>query len=99
MYHPCACSLVAIGWIRVGATLASLFGFYYLGAALDDAEGRRPVLMYTATVWGRLMLSAMFSWLVGSGQVPPPLLALALANAASALAMLLALRRQPSVIP
>ena len=90
---------MAVGWIRVGSVLCCLFGFYYLGAALDDAEGRRPVYMYTATVWGRLLLSAMFSWLVGTRQVPPPLLALALVNALSSLAMLLALRRQSSPAP
>lgn len=34
-------SLLPAGWIRVGGVLAALFGSYYVGAALDDAEGDR----------------------------------------------------------
>ena len=78
------CSVPGVGWIRVGGTLASLFGFYYIGAALDDVEGRFPLRFYQATILGRVFLSAVFSWLVLSGQSERGLLVLALVNLASA---------------
>lgn len=73
-----------MGWIRVGGTLASLFGFYYLGAAVDDMEGRFPLRFYQATVAGRAWLSAVFVWLVATGQSERGLLALAAVNLLSA---------------
>jgi hypothetical protein len=84
--------------VRVGGVLASLFGFYYGGAALDDCEGRPPLRFYQATILGRLWLSAAFCALVACGECPRGLLLLAGANAASALALHRALRpgsRQP----
>lgn len=67
----------------MGGVLASLFGAYYLGAALDDAAGREPRHLYTTTIAGRLLLSAAFCWLVASRQCEAALLWLAAANAAS----------------
>ena len=89
---PLACSALEAGWVRVGATLALLFGAYYLGAALDDAEGRKPLRMYQATVLGRLLLAAVFSALVAAGQCGHGLLALAAVNLAGAARMHAALR-------
>lgn len=99
--HHCPCappppnrSRVALGWVRVGGVLASLFGAYYVGAALDDAAGRQPLYFYRATVVGRLLLSAAFTYLVASGQCEAGLLALAAANALSSLALHRALQQQ-----
>ena len=76
------------GWIRVGGTLSTLFGFYYLGAALDECEKRpMPRRFYQATIVGRLFLSAVFGLLVAIGQVPRELLVLAVVNLWSAWAM------------
>ena len=90
------CSRVAVGWVRVGGILASLFGFYYVGAALDDAAGRQPLYFYHTTIIGRLVLSAAFAYLVATRQCEPGLLVLAAANAASSLLLRRALtQRQP----
>lgn len=78
----------------MGATLAMLFGAYYLGAACDDAAGRPPMFMYAATVLGRSLLSLVFAWLVWSGQCAAPLLWLAALNALSATRLLRALAQQ-----
>lgn len=78
-------STVPQGWVRVGGVLMTLFGSYYLGAALDDAEGRYPRHFYATTILGRLALSAAFAVLVATQQCPPALLWLAAANAASSI--------------
>lgn len=85
---------MALGWVRVGGVLASLFGAYYVGAALDDAAGRPPLYFYKATVVGRLLLSASFAYLVATGQCEAGLLALAAMNALSALVLQRALRQR-----
>lgn len=79
------CSRVAAGWVRVGGVLASLYGWYYIGAALDDVAGRHPRHFYASTIAGRLLLSAAFAGLVAARQCEPALLWLAAANAASSL--------------
>ena len=76
----------------MGGVLAALFGAYYCGAALDDAEGRQPVRFYWSTIAGRLLLSAAFCHLVATRQVEPGLLWLAAANAASSALLWLAVR-------
>ena len=86
----------------MGGTLAALFGSYYAGAALDDAEGRTPVRFYQSTVLGRLALSLAFAGLVALRLCDPGLLLLAAANALSAAAMHLSLRErlgQPAAPP
>jgi hypothetical protein len=83
-----------VGWVRVGGTLASLFGFYYCGAALDDAEGRFPYRTYQSTVAGRIFLAAVFLLLVVTGQSHRSLLVLAAANIVSALSMHRQIRRR-----
>ena len=88
------CSLVTMGWVRVGGVLASLYGFYYIGAALDDAAGRNLEHFYASTIAGRLFLSAAFAALVASRQCEPALLWLAAANAASSLLLLRAVRQR-----
>ncbi len=85
-------SAVGPGWIRVGATLAVLFGAYYLGAAMDDMEGRKPLRMYQATILGRVLLAAVFTGLAACGQCGAGLLLLAAVNAAGAWRMAHALR-------
>jgi hypothetical protein len=77
----------SVGWVRVGGTLASLFGFYYFGAALDDVEGRFPYRFYQSTVTGRVFLAVVFLALVITEQSHRSLLLLAVANIASAWAM------------
>ena len=91
-------SRVAPGWIRVGGVLATLFGSYYFGAALDDADGRYPLFLYASTLAGRLLLSAAFAWLVASGQCEAPLLWLAAANVASGAALWCAMRRRSHLL-
>lgn len=74
----------------MAATLAILFGAYYVGAAADDAEGRKPLRFYQSTILGRLLLVALFAWLArdcGAG-----LLALAAVNGAGAWRMAAALQ-------
>lgn len=75
----------------MGGVLASLYGAYYLGAALDDAEGRKPVRFYQSTIIGRLILAAAFTGLVYLKQCGTGLLLLAGANIVSAAAMHLTL--------
>ncbi|KAK9817031.1 hypothetical protein WJX72_008675 [[Myrmecia] bisecta] len=87
-------SAVTPGWIRVGGTLAALFGFYYLGAAIGDRQGQGLRGFYAATVAGRLFLAAAFAAFVALGQVSSMLLVLAGVNALGALNMLMALRRK-----
>lgn len=72
------------GWIQVGGILASLFGFYYLGAAWDDCEGRKPIRFYQATVLGRLFLCIGFCSLVALQKMNSWLLVLAAINLISA---------------
>ena len=67
--------------------MASLFGAYYVGAALDDCEGRRPTRFYQTTILGRALLTVAFVWLVAAKQSEPGLLLLAAANALSAWAL------------
>ena len=76
----------------MGATLALLFGAYYLGAALDDREGRKPLRMYQATVLGRGLLALLFCGLVAGGQCGAGLLLLAATNAVGAWRMAAALQ-------
>lgn len=78
------CSAPGVGWVRMGATLALMFGFYYLGAAVDDVEGRKPMRMYQATVLGRLLLALIFAALVAMRECGRGLLVLAVANVAGA---------------
>lgn len=75
------------GWVQVGGVLSSLFGAYYLGAAWDDIEGRCPLRFYQFTIFGRLLLTAAFMWLVAAKQMPPLLLLLAAINVWSAWSM------------
>jgi hypothetical protein len=91
-------SRVSEGWVRVGGLLASLYGAYYVGAALDDAAGRYPRFFYLSTIGGRLLLSTAFAGLVAARQCEPALLWLAAANAASSALMLLAVQRRASGI-
>ena len=86
------CSALAAGWIRVGATLALLFGSYYLGAAWGEQSGIGLRGFYLSTVAGRFALSAVFCYLVLTGQVEPALLILAAANFAGAVSLALSLR-------
>lgn len=75
--------------------LATLFGFYYWGAARDDCEGRQPLRFYWATISGRLWLSAAFACLVVGGECPKGLLVVALANIVNAWALRNALGKGP----
>ncbi|KAI3430430.1 hypothetical protein D9Q98_005025 [Chlorella vulgaris] len=86
--------LVTEGWVRVGGVLATLFGWYYVGAALDDAAGRTPRCFYSATTSGRLFLSVAFAGLVAAKQCEPALLWLAAANLVSSLTMWRAVRQR-----
>ena len=78
----------------MGGVLASLFGAYYLGAAMDDAAGRPPLYFYQTTIVGRLVLSAAFTYLVATRQCEPGLLLLAAANAASSMLLRNALQQR-----
>jgi len=87
--------LLPIGWIRVGGVLASLYGFYYLGAGYADRQSHQASQgFYRATVWGRLFLFAAFSIIVWRREVERTLLIPAVINLLGALTMHLALLRQ-----
>lgn len=91
----CICRLIPIGWIRVGGVLASLYGFYYLGAGYADKQHQQASQgFYRATVWGRLFLFAAFAVIVWRGEVERTLLIPAVVNLVGALTMHLALLRQ-----
>jgi hypothetical protein len=81
--------------------LASLFGFYYLGAAHGDwAAGGGTVAVqalrgfYLATIAGRIVLFAVFAAIVVAGEAGIGLLLPAVANLVGACSMWLALRAQ-----
>lgn len=78
----------------MGGILALLFGFYYIGAACDDCEGRFPLRFYSSTVYGRLLLTAVFCLLAASKQCESAILVLALINALSALLMHSSIRKR-----
>eukprot|EP00884_Botryococcus_braunii_P020561 jgi/Botrbrau1/7189/Bobra.0300s0019.1 len=89
------------GWIRVGGMLASLFGFYYLGAAHGDwasgggaAAVRALEGFYLATVVGRVTLFVVFVAIVAAKEVGVGLLLPAVANLLGAASMWFALRAQ-----
>eukprot|EP00667_Euglena_gracilis_P014252 EG_transcript_14748 len=89
-----AIDALASGWIRVLGVLATLFGGYYVGAALGDVTGRGARGFYWATVVGRVFLAACFAWMVVTGRLAERgLLVLAALNLASGLGMCWALRR------
>ena len=88
------CRSVAPVWIRVGGVLASLFGFYYIGAAHGDYTNKGLESFYRSTVYGRLFLAIVFTTLVISGKSQWQLLILAAANALGAGSMQHALRKQ-----
>ena len=71
--------------------LASLFGAYYIGAAVGGLTG-----FYKATIFGRVFLAASFGWLVMKGDIGWKLLLLALANLIGAGGMWMALRKELS---
>lgn len=68
------CSAVPPGWIRVGGTLAALFGCYYWGAAFGDSNGSGSRAFYVSTVVGRVGLVVAFAAIVAAGEVGPALL-------------------------
>lgn len=75
--------------------LASLYGFYYLGAGYADKQQQQVSQgFYRATVWGRLFLFAAFSVIVWRREVERTLLIPAVVNLLGALTMQLALCRQ-----
>ena len=81
------CRSVAPGWIRVGGVLASLFGFYYLGAAHGEVTNRGLRSFYESTVWGRVWLASVFCLLVALKKQQWQLLILAAANLVGAVSM------------
>ncbi len=89
------CRILPVGWIRVGGVLASLYGFYYLGAGYADRQNQQASQgFYHATVWGRLFLFAAFSFIVWRKEVERTLLIPAVINLLGAVTMHLALMRQ-----
>ncbi len=80
-------------WIRVGGVLASLFGFYYLGAAHGDMTNKGLESFYRSTVYGRLFLFVIFTVLVVSRKSQWQLLILAAFNLLGAGSMHRALNR------
>lgn len=81
-------------WIRVGGVLASLFGFYYIGAAHGDFTGRGLESFYRSTVYGRAFLGIAFTALVLTGKSQWQLLILAGVNVLGALSMQAALNNR-----
>lgn len=81
------CRGVDRGWLRVGGTVAALFGAYYLGAAFGERSGSGLRGFYVSTVVGRLLLSLAFVSLCLSQQIGRGLLVIAAINAAGAFSM------------
>lgn len=73
--------------------MASLFGFYYIGAAHGDLTGKGVESFYRSTVYGRLFLGVAFSALVALDKSQWQLLILAAVNGLGALSMHLALQK------
>jgi hypothetical protein len=66
---------VTVGWIRVGAILASVFGVYYIGTSVGDMQGvPGAYAFYMSTVVGRMFLFIGFCWLVAIGAAQRALL-------------------------
>lgn len=87
---------VTVGWIRVGAILAVVFGVYYIGTAIGDLRGRSGArAFYTSTVVGRVFLFFGFCWLVAVGAAQPALVMVGTVNMLGAMSMLFALRQAP----
>lgn len=91
------CRGVDRGWLRVGGTVAALFGAYYLGAAFGERSGSGLRGFYLSTVIGRIMLSLVFVCLYVQQQVTGGLLLLAAVNAAGAFSMWNALSHEPKI--
>ena len=85
-------------WIRIGGVLASLFGFYYVGAAHGDITHKGLESFYRSTVYGRLFLVIAFVVLVALKKSQWQLLILAGLNLLGAASMHKALNpsEQPS---
>jgi hypothetical protein len=93
-----AASLPAPLYVQVGGTLAMLFGFYYLGAALDDIDGRYPLYFYRTTVAGRYFLAIVCTILfLTQGVQQGWLLVVSVMNAVSAVVMHKAMLKRRSV--
>lgn len=85
-------------FVQVGGVLAMLFGFYYLGAALDDIEGRYPLYFYRATVGGRYFLAVVCTLLfLTQGIQQGWLILVSVMNAVSAVVMHKAMLKRRSV--
>lgn len=85
---------VTVGWIRVGAILAVVFGVYYIGTAVGDMRGSSGArAFYMSTVVGRVFLFVGFCWLVAAGAAQRALLLLGIVNMLGAMSMLVALRQ------
>ncbi|KAG0626504.1 hypothetical protein M758_2G131800 [Ceratodon purpureus] len=85
---------VTVGWIRVGAILAVVFGVYYIGTAVGDMRGSSGArAFYMSTVVGRVFLFFGFCWLVAAGAAQRALLLLGIVNMLGAMSMLIALRQ------
>ena len=68
-----SCEGITAGWTRVFGVLCLTFGSYYGGAAALEARGAPPpVAFYASTVFGRVMLAALFAGLVACGLFPQP---------------------------
>ena len=79
----------------MGGVLASLYGFYYLGAGYADKQQQQASQgFYRATVLGRLFLFALFSVIVWRREVERTLLIPAVINLLGAVTMHVALLRQ-----
>lgn len=85
-------SQISIGWVRVLAAAAVLFGTYYIGAALDQLEtGKMMLRFHQCTILGRFWLVFTFAVLVAMGQCSKGVIVIALLNLLSALRTLHAL--------
>jgi len=85
---------VTVGWIRVGAILAVVFGVYYIGTAVGDMQGYSGArAFYMSTVVGRMFLFVGFAWLVAVGAAQSTLLLVGSVNMVGAVSMLIALQK------
>ncbi|CAM6094315.1 unnamed protein product [Calypogeia fissa] len=88
---------VQLGWVRVVAVLAVVFGVYYIGTAIGDMRGMNGAeAFYLSTVVGRTFLFLSFSCLVLTGAVPSPLFLVGAVNLVGAMVMLKALLKSPA---
>jgi hypothetical protein len=89
-------SVVTQGFIRLGGSLLTLFGIYYLGAAIGCQRGVGLKGFYTSTVIGRIFVAGLCFVLFVSKEIAAGILFFGMMNLVGALMMIRALKKDES---